>query len=141
MTKRRLQTRGPPQKPNTNPSNKIHQSYFVFLEYLFICIRKFLQTETKRNTKEIKKRIIFENAMNAEIISERYKHSKHNANPSLEAQKHKKTRNELKLKTAKLGIDATKPLSKRKEGFEIAKIPKFSNIFLKDYLKWLGTGK
>jgi UbiD family decarboxylase len=29
-----------------------------------------------------------------------------------------------RLKTAKLGIDATKPLSKRKEGFEIAKIPK-----------------
>jgi UbiD family decarboxylase len=40
-----------------------------------------------------------------------------------------------KLKTAKLGIDATKPLSKRKEGFEIAKIPKLNNIFLKDYLK------
>jgi len=40
-----------------------------------------------------------------------------------------------KLKTAKLGIDATKPLSKRKEGFEIAKIPKFNNIFLNDYFK------
>jgi len=40
-----------------------------------------------------------------------------------------------KLKTAKLGIDATKPLSKRKEGFEIAKIPKINNIFLNDYLK------
>jgi 3-polyprenyl-4-hydroxybenzoate decarboxylase len=39
-----------------------------------------------------------------------------------------------RLKTAKLGIDATKPLSKRKEGFEIAKIPKLDNIFLKDYL-------
>ena len=39
-----------------------------------------------------------------------------------------------KLKTAKLGIDATKPLSKRKEGFEIAKIPKQDKIFLKDYL-------
>jgi 2,5-furandicarboxylate decarboxylase 1 len=38
-----------------------------------------------------------------------------------------------RLKTAKLGIDATKPLSKRKEGFEIAKIPKQDNIFLKDY--------
>lgn len=38
-----------------------------------------------------------------------------------------------KLKTAKLGIDATKPLSKRKEGFEIAKIPKQDSIFLKDY--------
>ncbi|HXV66641.1 MAG TPA: UbiD family decarboxylase [Nitrosopumilaceae archaeon] len=39
-----------------------------------------------------------------------------------------------KLKTAKLGIDATKSLSKRKEGFEIAKIPKSDGIFLKDYL-------
>jgi len=38
------------------------------------------------------------------------------------------------LKTAKLGIDATKPLTKRKEGFEIAKIPKQDKIFLKDYL-------
>jgi len=38
------------------------------------------------------------------------------------------------LKTAKLGIDATKPLSKRKEGFEIARIPKQDKIFLKDYL-------
>ena len=39
------------------------------------------------------------------------------------------------LKTAKLGIDATKPLTKRKEGFVIAKIPKLNNIFLKDYVK------
>jgi UbiD family decarboxylase len=39
-----------------------------------------------------------------------------------------------RLKTAKLGIDATKKLSKRKEGFEIAKIPKQEKIFLKDYL-------
>ena len=39
-----------------------------------------------------------------------------------------------RMKTTKLGIDATKPLSKRKEGFEIAKIPKLDNIFLKDYL-------
>jgi UbiD family decarboxylase len=39
-----------------------------------------------------------------------------------------------KLKTAKLGIDATKKLSKRKEGFEIAKIPTQEKIFLKDYL-------
>jgi len=38
------------------------------------------------------------------------------------------------LKTAKLGIDATKPLSKRREGFVIAKIPKQEKIFLKDYL-------
>ena len=40
-----------------------------------------------------------------------------------------------KLRTAKMGIDATKPLSKNPEGFEIAKIPKFDKISLKDYLK------
>lgn len=39
-----------------------------------------------------------------------------------------------RLKTAKLGIDATKPFSKRKEGFEIAKIPKQEKFSLKDYL-------
>lgn len=39
-----------------------------------------------------------------------------------------------RLKTAKLGIDATKKLAKRKEGFEIAKIPTQEKIFLKDYL-------
>lgn len=38
-----------------------------------------------------------------------------------------------KLLTAKLGIDATRPLSKRSEGFEIAKIPQENNT-LKDYL-------
>ncbi|CDI06399.1 UbiD family decarboxylase [Candidatus Nitrosotenuis uzonensis] len=38
------------------------------------------------------------------------------------------------LLTAKLGIDATRPLSKRKEGFEIAKIPKADRISLKDYV-------
>ena len=38
-----------------------------------------------------------------------------------------------KLKTAKLGIDATRPLDKRKEGFEIAKIPKLDKISLDDY--------
>ena len=38
-----------------------------------------------------------------------------------------------RLKTAKLGIDATKSMSKRKEGFEIAKIPTQEKIFLKDY--------
>jgi len=32
------------------------------------------------------------------------------------------------LKTAKMGIDATKSFSKRKEGFEIAKIPKINKI-------------
>lgn len=39
-----------------------------------------------------------------------------------------------KLLTAKLGIDATRPLSKRAEGFEIAKIPHNNKISLKDYL-------
>ena len=38
------------------------------------------------------------------------------------------------LLTAKLGIDATRPLSKRKEGFEIAKIPSEDKISLKFYL-------
>ncbi len=38
------------------------------------------------------------------------------------------------LLTAKLGIDATRPLSKRQEGFEIAKIPNEDKISLKDYL-------
>ena len=37
------------------------------------------------------------------------------------------------LKTTKMGIDATKSFSKRKEGFEIAKIPKIDKISLKDY--------
>ncbi len=39
------------------------------------------------------------------------------------------------LLTAKLGIDATRPLSKRPEGFEIAQIPKIDKISLKNYLK------
>lgn len=39
-----------------------------------------------------------------------------------------------RLKTTKLGIDATTPLSKRKGGFEIAKIPKQENFFLKKSL-------
>lgn len=38
------------------------------------------------------------------------------------------------LLTAKLGIDATRPLSKRPEGFEIAKIPNEDKFSLKDYL-------
>lgn len=38
------------------------------------------------------------------------------------------------LLTAKLGIDTTRPLSKRAEGFEIAKIPNEDKISLKDYL-------
>ena len=40
-----------------------------------------------------------------------------------------------KLQTAKMGIDATKPLSKRPEGFEIAKIPKIDKIKLDNYFK------
>jgi len=38
------------------------------------------------------------------------------------------------LLTAKLGIDATRPLSKRPEGFEIAKVPREDEISLEDYL-------
>ncbi|MGQ0795310.1 MAG: UbiD family decarboxylase [Nitrosopumilaceae archaeon] len=38
------------------------------------------------------------------------------------------------LLTAKLGIDATRSLSKRAEGFEIAKIPNEDKISLKNYL-------
>jgi len=40
-----------------------------------------------------------------------------------------------KLQTAKMGLDATKPLSKRPEGFELAKIPKIDKIKLENYLK------
>lgn len=39
------------------------------------------------------------------------------------------------LKTAKMGIDATKSLSKRQEGFELAKIPKINKIKLNNYFK------
>ena len=38
-----------------------------------------------------------------------------------------------KLQTAKMGIDATKSLSKRPEGFELAKIPKIDKIKLEKY--------
>ncbi len=38
------------------------------------------------------------------------------------------------LLTSKLGIDATIPLNKRKEGFEIAKIPNEDMVRLEDYL-------
>jgi len=38
-----------------------------------------------------------------------------------------------KLLTAKMGIDATKPLSKKPEGFEIAKIPNIEKIKLEKY--------
>ena len=41
--------------------------------------------------------------------------------------------NQTKLKTAKLGIDATKSLSKRPEGFELAKIPNFNKFKLEKY--------
>ncbi len=37
------------------------------------------------------------------------------------------------LKTAKMGIDATRPFSKGPEGFELAKIPKFEKFSLEDY--------
>jgi UbiD family decarboxylase len=40
-----------------------------------------------------------------------------------------------KLQTAKMGVDATKPLSKRPEGFELAKIPKIDKIKLENYFK------
>jgi len=40
-----------------------------------------------------------------------------------------------KLKTAKMGIDATRSLSKHPEGFELAKIPKIDKIKLEKYLK------
>ena len=40
-----------------------------------------------------------------------------------------------KLKTAKLGIDATRSLSKRPEGFELAQIPHIDKIKLKKYFK------
>jgi len=40
-----------------------------------------------------------------------------------------------KLLTAKMGIDATRSLSKRPEGFELAKIPKIDKINLEKYLK------
>jgi 2,5-furandicarboxylate decarboxylase 1 len=40
-----------------------------------------------------------------------------------------------KLQTAKMGIDATRSLSKRPEGFELAKIPKVDKIKLENYFK------
>jgi len=42
---------------------------------------------------------------------------------------------QTKLQTAKMGIDATRPLSKRKEGFEIAKIPNIEKINIEKYFK------
>ena len=41
--------------------------------------------------------------------------------------------NQQKLQTAKMGIDATRPLGKRPEGFELAKIPKIDKIKLEKY--------
>ncbi len=43
--------------------------------------------------------------------------------------------NQKKLQTAKMGIDATRSLSKRPEGFELAKIPKIDKIKLEKYFK------
>jgi UbiD family decarboxylase len=43
--------------------------------------------------------------------------------------------NQQKLQTAKMGIDATRPLSKRPEGFELAQIPKINKIKLEKYFK------
>ena len=43
--------------------------------------------------------------------------------------------NQQKLQTAKMGIDATRSLSKRPEGFELAKIPKVDKIKLEKYFK------
>jgi len=40
-----------------------------------------------------------------------------------------------KLKTAKMGIDATKSFSKRPDGFDLAKIPKIDKIKLERYFK------
>jgi len=40
-----------------------------------------------------------------------------------------------KLQTAKIGIDATRSLSKRPEGFELAKIPRIDKINLEKYFK------
>ncbi|NNL58272.1 MAG: UbiD family decarboxylase, partial [Nitrosopumilus sp.] len=43
--------------------------------------------------------------------------------------------NQQKLKTAKIGFDATRSFSKRPEGFEMAKIPKIDKIKLEKYFK------
>jgi len=43
--------------------------------------------------------------------------------------------NQLKLRTAKMGIDATKSLLKHSEGFDLAKIPKIDKIKLEKYFK------
>ena len=43
--------------------------------------------------------------------------------------------NQQKLRTTKMGIDATRPFSKRSEGFELAKIPKINKIILSKYFK------
>ena len=43
--------------------------------------------------------------------------------------------NQQKLRTTKMGIDATRSLSKRPEGFELAKIPKINKIMLSKYFK------
>jgi UbiD family decarboxylase len=43
--------------------------------------------------------------------------------------------NQQKLRTTKMGIDATRSFSKRPEGFELAKIPKINKIILSKYFK------
>ncbi|MBI1663675.1 MAG: UbiD family decarboxylase [Nitrosopumilus sp.] len=43
--------------------------------------------------------------------------------------------NQKKLQTAKMGIDATRSLSKLPEGFELAQIPKINKIKLEKYFK------
>lgn len=46
---------------------------------------------------------------------------------------------QARLLTAKLGIDATRPLEKRPEGFEIAVIPGADKVSLADYVDGAGT--
>ncbi len=43
--------------------------------------------------------------------------------------------NQQKLRTAKMGIDATRSLSKHSDGFKIAKIPKIDKINLEKLLR------
>lgn len=40
-----------------------------------------------------------------------------------------------RLRTAKMGIDATRPLDKRPEGFEAARIPGMDDVRLDDYCR------
>ena len=47
---------------------------------------------------------------------------------------------QARLRTAKLGIDATRPLAKRAEGFEVARIPGADAVLLADYVAGGGSG-